>query len=278
MGERSPASFELLGCRIGLDLLDHETGAAWETVYGPLAEDSAEVDLEYSLGRRSRDGVLGVRRVGGRSQSAENIGELLGLFDGDLSIELQKLRRELLFVHAGVVTIGGGAILLAGPPGAGKSTTCWGLSHYGFTYLSDELAPLELEPLRVQSFARALALKRSPPEGFPLPGAALATPGSFHVPCSALPGGSSRSAATPVGVVFLAGQKPGAPPTMRRVSHGEAAARLYANALNVLAHEDDGLAPAVELAAALPAYLLESGELAATCELLRSSLEPLAGG
>jgi hypothetical protein len=48
-----------------------------------------------------------------------------------------------LAVHASCVRIGDGAVLLAGPPGAGKSTTAAALAMRGFPVLSDDLTALE---------------------------------------------------------------------------------------------------------------------------------------
>src|SRR5262249_60705217 len=51
-------------------------------------------------------------------------------------------------------------------------------------------------------------------------------------------------------------------------------ARLYANALNPLAHAGSGLDGAVRITAAQPCYELVSADLPATCALLARTLEP----
>ena len=56
-----------------------------------------------------------------------------------------------------------GHMWVLGKTGAGKSTTAWGLLHHGFSYLSDELAPIDLETLEVLPYRHALCLKRRPP-------------------------------------------------------------------------------------------------------------------
>ena len=50
-----------------------------------------------------------------------------------------------LALHASCVRIGDGAVLLAGPPGAGKSTTAAALAARGATVLSDDLTALSTE-------------------------------------------------------------------------------------------------------------------------------------
>ena len=50
-----------------------------------------------------------------------------------------------LALHASCVRIGDGAVLLAGPPGAGKSTTAAALAARGLSVLSDDLTALDLD-------------------------------------------------------------------------------------------------------------------------------------
>jgi len=66
---------------------------------------------------------------------------------------------DLLFVHAGVVSVGGRALLLPGRSFAGKSTLTAALVAAGATYYSDEYALLDGRG-RVHAFPRPLALRR----------------------------------------------------------------------------------------------------------------------
>ena len=50
-----------------------------------------------------------------------------------------------LALHASCVRVGDGAVLLAGPPGAGKSTTAAALATRGLSVLSDDLTALDLD-------------------------------------------------------------------------------------------------------------------------------------
>jgi hypothetical protein len=53
--------------------------------------------------------------------------------------------RGRLAMHASCVRIGDGTVLLAGPPGAGKSTTAAALATRGLTVVSDDLTALSLD-------------------------------------------------------------------------------------------------------------------------------------
>jgi hypothetical protein len=48
--------------------------------------------------------------------------------------------RGVLCLHAAVVVIGGRAVAIAGPPGAGKSTIAMALAHRGHAILTDDVA------------------------------------------------------------------------------------------------------------------------------------------
>jgi hypothetical protein len=64
-----------------------------------------------------------------------------------------------VFVHAGVVSWKGSALLLPGPSFAGKTTLVAELLHLGATYYSDEYAVLDAQG-RVHPYARDLRLRR----------------------------------------------------------------------------------------------------------------------
>jgi hypothetical protein len=115
-------------------------------------------------------------------------------------------------------------------------------------------------------------LKREPPGSYPLPRRTVTTSRSLHV--RNVPG-SVVKAPTPLGaVVFLNYDPDATAPKIRRLTPAEAGARLYANALNPLAHAGNGLDGAVQITAARPCYELVSANLPSTCALLAHTLEP----
>lgn len=65
---------------------------------------------------------------------------------------------EYVFVHAGVVALGGRALVLPGRSGAGKSTLVAALVTAGATYVSDEWAVIDGEG-RIHPFPRSLRLR-----------------------------------------------------------------------------------------------------------------------
>jgi len=241
------------------------TQALVAAAYGEMQGDAGPVDLDYAVGRDGAAAAFYITRQGRTALTAQDDGTFLALFDADIAVEMQKLRRDLYFVHAAVLTRGA-AVMLVAQPGGGKSTLTWALLHHGFGFLSDELAPVDLDTLEVHPYPRTLALKREPPGSYPLPRRTVVTSRTLHV--RDVPGSIGKAPAPLGAVVFVHYNPDASRPAIRRLTTAEAGARLYANALNPLAHARDGLDGAVRITAARPCYELVSADLSATSALL----------
>jgi len=246
-------------------LLEHNFGSLRSRDAG-----DRPADLEYGL-RRDGDGFV-LESSHAEPLRAADEGELLYLLEKDLTVALQMLRRDLYFLHAAALASPDAGVLVVGASGAGKSTLSWALCHHGFRYLSDELAPIDLERLDVHAYPHALCLKATPPDPYGLPASTLATPRTLHVPASALPGGVDDTARLRA-IFFLASDfsRP-AEPAVHTISAAAAGARLLANALNPLAHAADGLDPAIAIAQRVRRFELRPGNLERTCALVASTL------
>jgi hypothetical protein len=193
----------------------------------------------------------------------EDLADVLYVVDKTVTIALQHRRPELYFLHAAVISRKDRSLVIVGESGAGKSTFCWDLCNAGFAYMSDELAPVNLDTLEIDAYPRAVCLKRELAEMPALPELTIRTGSTLHVPVESLPG-AYESAPKPVGAfVFLTSEQTGVPPRLAAVSASEAAARFYSNGLNQLAHERQGLKAAATLAAKVPCFSLNRGSLRA---------------
>jgi hypothetical protein len=195
-----------------------------------------------------------------------------------MTIELQKRRRDLYFVHSAVLEWAGKACLLVAASGSGKSTMTWALVHHGLRYLSDELAPIDLQTLEVHPYPHALCLKKEPPASYPLPARLLSSARACYIPPEQLPGGVNPCAIPLAALFFLRYSPETSRPAVRPLSRAEAAARLFANALNPLAHRGEGLDGALALVTRSACFALDTAELTATCALMTATLQRLLGG
>ncbi len=269
---RETSFLEILGQQVRIGHNSPATPPLISDNFGAMAVQpcSAPPNLDYLVELDGDD--FAVTRQGQPPRSGTGLGDLLYSIEKDLTVELQRKRDDLFFLHAAAVEWRGKAYLLAAEAGSGKSTTTWALLHHGFGYLSDELSPIDLRTMQVYPYPHALCMKQLPP-AYPLPPEALHLGRTVHVPASALPGPVIVGPRPLGGVFFVAYSPESSAPTMTRISAAEGAARMYVNALNALAHVDAGLAPVLRMAGQVPCYALSSAGLPETCALIRATLE-----
>jgi hypothetical protein len=93
---------------------------------------------------------------------------LLDLFDRLVHGLLERLlSRGIYAIHAGAVVYRGGALLLAGRSGQGKTTLALGLLRRGLGLLSDEFAVVEPATQRIAPYRRSLHIRPGTPELIP---------------------------------------------------------------------------------------------------------------
>ena len=152
-----------------------------------------------------------------------------------------------------------------------------GHCHHGFRYLSDELAPIDLRTLEIFPYPHALNLKHRPPNPYGLPNETIRTSRTLHVPVAALPGGS-QGVPTCLAAIFFVSYRPDQEsPRAVPISRTEAAVRLFANALNPLAHPGEGLDGVLEIAARCSSFELVTNDLTQTCAVVKQTMESLPG-
>ena len=265
-------TFDFLGIEIEVTVADPECERLLLANYSSLERPAKSPVLSYFVGKSSPDKFLIIR---GAEQPllASDDGDFLFQFEKDVTIEIQKLRPELYFVHAAVLEYKSHGLMLIAMSGGGKSTTAWALSHHGFRYLSDELGPIDLKTLSVFPYLHALGLKNLPPSLYPLPKRTVQTSRTLHVPVKALPGGT-RNGPTPLSAIFFLFYRPDLPsPQVQPITRAEAAVRLFANALNPLAHPGEGLDAALEITDRCSCFKLVANDLAMTCKVVKETME-----
>ena len=267
-GKRGILWFAVVGRSVRIRCDDAGIRDLLASYYGGMLQPGSRLgaDLEYRVA--SVDGESRVYRGAREIGRARSPGAVLFLLKQDLVVEIQRSRPELYFLHAAVLEREGRALILVAESGGGKSTTTWALLHHGFHYGSDELAPVEPATRRVQGFPSALCLKSDPPDSFPLPTGAIRTPEAVHVPVAALPAPLAQLP-SPLAAIFFVRYRPGTEhPVVTEIGAAEAGARLFAQALNALAHPHEGLDAAIDLARGSRCFSLATGDLRATSRLV----------
>jgi hypothetical protein len=257
------------GCSFAVSCPDEETttlvGAA---LGGLLARSRASVIqpvISYRVERAAAPHAYRVHAANGSTTAFADADSLVFFLDKALTLALQRQRPDLYFLHAAAVARGDWVGVLPAPPHTGKSTLTLALLERGFTYLSDELAPLDADRLLVHPYPHAVCLKSHPPEAVRMPAGTVRTGMRFHVPCGEFAGGVAKGPRPLSAFMFLRRPSPPSAPALRRVGAAAGAARLMANGLNALAHPNAGLDVAVNLAQRVPCFEVDTHDLAEAC-------------
>lgn len=268
----SRIELSVFGCDIRIECMDDRAESLVRGNYGSLKNVAKDPRVFYRITRgEASEGLLIERNGSPCPMLARDDYDFLYMLEKDVTIETQKLRPDLFFVHAAILELDGHSMALVAPSGHGKSTTAWGLLHYGFKYVSDELAPIDLTTIRVHPFPHALCLKSLPPNDFPLPDETIFTAYTAHVPTDCLPSQTALET-LPLRIIFFLRFEPeNSRPVLKPAGKAEATVQLLRNALNPLAHQSDGLDAAIRIVSNVHCFELLSSNLQLTCELIKSS-------
>lgn len=270
-------SFLIFNCIVNVSVRDSYLRNILKQMYGVMETKAADkkADLEYIVEYDSnQDGMIVISRLNCEKMVTDDIGEFVFLFEKDMTIELQKIRSDLLFIHSAALEYKESGLLIVAPSGTGKSTTSWAMLNSGFNYLSDELAPLDLKTMNIDPYPHALCLKAVPPV-FDLPNEALHTNYTIHVPGMLCTNSKKPSSVKLKYIFYLEYDKGISDPVITPVSAAEASAKLYTNSLNILAHDvgDNGIKSAISVVKNVKCYSLRSNNLNRTCDAVKRLID-----
>ena len=195
--------------------------------------------------------------------------DLVYEFEKDMTQRVQLLRTDLFFIHGAALSVSERCVIISGESGSGKSSLAWFMSHNGFDYLSDELAPVDPAVLHVEPYPHALCLKNEPLSEPALPDSTQYTDATLHVPAYELPTRALERPCPLSFLIFIDGSLNGRDLVVRAINSAESAARLYANGLNQLSHRCDGLPAAVGMASGVSSYLMSGGTVEERAQAIR---------
>jgi hypothetical protein len=176
-------------------------------------------------------------------------------------------RKDLLWLHAGVVCRGEHALLIVAPSAQGKSTLVAHLCELGWTFMSDEAAPVAMASASVQAWPRSPVRRRHPGRELNKLEMGELERIAWTVPRSQL----GRSPARISGIVvpqFVTG----ATPALEPLSKGMASMALARNAINFRDHGDAALAFFARLVDEVPCLALAYENCEAAARLVHDEL------
>jgi hypothetical protein len=260
----------VFGQAVRIDFDDPSVERLLDACYSAFRTHDAPEHTDIALTVRRLDRPHAWRLHDGESAfRCDKVSDLVYFIEKGMTLALQKRVPDFYFVHSAAVGLDGGCTLLVGESGVGKSTLCWNLCNRGFSYLSDELAPVHPRTLRVQPYPHAICLKSDSPGSHPLPAEILKTEATVHIPVGQLPAPVAAGPMRMRNIIFLTHGRNDGEPVVEEISRSEGAARLYANSLNPLAHERDGLAAASRLASAVNCFHVERTGVQAMTDIVR---------
>jgi hypothetical protein len=267
-------------CAFRIGCPDDETAAIVTTAFSGLLVQSAvsdpAVSKRYDISRGAAAAAYRLDDSVSGETTFENLGSLLLHLDKQITLALQYRRPDLYFVHAAAVASSGRVAVLAAPSGTGKSTMTLALLERGFTYLTDELTPVDPQNFTVHPYPRALCLKASAPERYRLRSNSLGTGSRFYVPLESFRIAHHRRP-MPLAAVFFLERRATNAPAFRDMSTATAAAYLIANTLNSAAHSSDGLDVSLRLCSGVPCFALDSSDLDVACSAVEAVLSQHQG-
>jgi hypothetical protein len=236
-----------------------------------LKHNGEKFTLRYSV-RRNSQNAIEILENDRLVDSVRCEKDFLFCFEKILTLKLQEQRTDLYFVHGAVLEYQGRCCIIAAEAGSGKSTTAWALLHYGFRYLSDELAPIDFLRAEVLPFPLALCLKAEPPSQYPFDKTVLKVGSAYHIQIEKMPAEACTNPVPLSSILFLKKYHSNAPSTCRVISSAEAAVRLYSNTLNALAHPGMGLDRAIEICRLSKCYEIGGESLKKISRILKKSM------
>lgn len=151
-------AFEYFGLQVGVEWDDTDLDRSLWDLLLPIwrSEPSLRPSARFRVTRDSQGNLL-VEGPPDEPYRGARL-DVIETLERRLHFYLACLCREAVFVHAGVVGWGGGAVVIPGRSFSGKSTLTLALLEAGASYLSDEYAVIDRAG-RVHPFPRPISLR-----------------------------------------------------------------------------------------------------------------------
>lgn len=177
--------------------------------------------------------------------------ELMPLVKDEVRLQFMRSRPDLLWMHAAAVERAGGALLLSGISGQGKSTLSTYLCEHGWRFLSDDVSPVRMDADQVIPFPQVPVRRLHPGREVSREELGTLDRQAVEVATEALCTGEPEIR----GIVFIA-YAAGAKASLRKLERGSAALEILRNSTNFFDHKGEAVGRAAGLANRMPMYAL----------------------
>lgn len=207
--------------------------------------------------------------------------EVLPHIEWGINYQMISKCRALLQLHASSLSYRGVGVVFAAPSGCGKSTLAAALLARGWGYLCDEFALIDPEDLSLRPFPKAVCLKTGAFALATKMGLPLATGRRYvkgikgevgYINPFAL-GGQAIATRCPLRFIIFPRYEQNGQPRIWSISAARAAFNLARCTLNRYNFQASGVDLFSRIASTTTAFAMQSGDLAATCELLERTIE-----
>jgi hypothetical protein len=262
LGWAAGVAFDAYGLKLGVRV-NHESAldrALAALPYGWRHMSSPYVDNVFSVIHARNAPEARIKRYNvvysGGSQIVKTLDEEKAFRELQESVEawVTALASRKIFVHAGVVTYRGKALLLPGRTHTGKTTLVMELVKAGATYFSDEFAVLDDEG-RVHPYPRPLSIRSN------------GGPALDEVRVESI-GGRVGKRSVPVGLVVMTYYKEGSRWNPHPISAGKGALELLNNTIPAQVSPEAVMNKLQQVVLRAPVWKGVRGEAAATAHLI----------
>ncbi len=259
------------GCQVVIEVAAMEARPAVTGTFAALLEPPRPDALACVTLRRESNGYV---VMGGLKPNAVD-GSVAGAVRDlryQVTLHFMAARPDLLWLHAAGASRAGRAVLICGRGGSGKSTLVTRLVTQGFSYLSDDVIPLDLATGAVLPFPITPTIRTDP--GGPLsPEAVRALPRAEVL----LDPARIARAPVPVGLVVFPSYEAGAG-TAEPCPPARAALRMLSRCFDFARHRERAVQTVCDLVSGWPAVGLRYGDADwAASEVARAHLDATAG-
>jgi hypothetical protein len=183
----------------------------------------------------------------------------LGMLDAHIRAQVALLAPEHIFVHAGVVAVGGRAVVLPGFTYTGKTTLTRALVDAGAVYYSDEFAVIDACGL-VHAYPKPLSIRD--PDGS----------GRTTETAAASLGGQTGREPAPLGLIAITEYRPGATLEPVPLSSGAAMLALLGHTIPARTRPEQSMSALRAAVARSAAWKSDRGEAAPAARAIMAQL------